>query len=160
MFVPSWDMSFAPSWEKGCNSGAATTCSMCHAVLATIPPALAGLAAIVRLSAQHSTACPLPCSHRRIWGCYTPGSSLWTWESKWKNEMAVETLCGVTLDVVMIHSDRKKRGNKELQYKATANQDSLFLMKIFQFCLGSTNCSCLIYNLILSAQVTLLPRGT
>lgn len=74
--------------------------------------------------------------------------------------MAVETLCGVTLDVVMIHSDRKKRGNKELQYKATANQDSLFLMKIFQFCLGSTNCSCLIYNLILSAQVTLLPRGT
>lgn len=51
-------------------------------------------------------------------------------------------------------------GKQELWYKATANQDSLFLVKIFQFFLSSAYFFSLIYNLILSTQVMPLSRGT
>lgn len=84
------------------------------AEVATITPSLASLAVLVELSAQHDTAHSLLCSHRRVGGCYTAGLSLRIWERKWKNEVAAETLCGVTQELVVTQTDRKRCGNREL----------------------------------------------
>jgi len=43
---------------------------------------------------------------------------------KRKNEVAAKPLGSVTQDL-MIHSNRKRGGNRELQYKASVNLDSL-----------------------------------
>lgn len=111
-----------------------------------VSPALAGLAAIAGLSsaqlssAELSSAQPAPCLqwqkdlgvlHTWVILMYLRGSGGMRWQ--W---WYILTERGVA--------------KQELWYKATANQDSLFLVKIFQFFLSSAYFFSLIYNLILS----------
>lgn len=102
------------------------SCHLLHAPaeVATISPALAGLAVLVWLSSAQLLLL-LALHSQKDLGVLTAGLSLWIWERKWKNEVAEETLCGMTQDLVMRHTDRKRCGNRELHYKATANQDSV-----------------------------------